>query len=90
MYCELVTCEVLKNDPLHTAILQFKQEELTQVFLLFPSGNFAGVFGSQRIFVGPDYNCFGFSPVPALDIGPNGPIEPTRVFNGVPCGDGKV
>ena len=90
MHCTLVSCELLKNDSLNTAILQIKQEDLTRRFMLFPSGNFAGVFGTERVFVSSDYNCYGYIPLQELDIGPNGPLEPTRVFDGVPCGEGKV
>ena len=90
MYCAALSCElstnVLKNNSTEKVLAIHPQRRTHE----FSPGMYGGYDGEVDIFLPKDYECILYIPQPALYLGSDAPMEPTLIWDGTPCGDGKV
>ena len=88
MYCAPVICEVPTN-----ATPKKESDFLFVSFVYkYDAGNFAGLYGDKKVFVSNEYDCHMLQNQvePSLYPGLVTRLVPNKVWDGVPCGEGKV
>ena len=78
MYCAVLSCELPNNASGKNWSYSKLYDSIEANFDIF----------IPKIPVG--FDCIVFTPVSALYLGHDAPLELTRVWDGTPCGDGMV